>query len=119
MAMVVNEHEFKVFMAQHPFDKKWLGTQYKMTGKKPLPIKTQIGTDVVIIYSDIRVYIRGKGLFLEEIFRNNEIGVYVPIDDENAVSPSAIALQYELHTGGKKPNEAIKRELDELGINPW
>jgi len=96
MAIVLSEHAFKVFMGQHRFDTKWLGTQYKLTGKKLLPIKTQLGTDVVIIYSDTRVYMRGKGLFLEEIFRNNEIGVYVHIDDKNTVSPSAIVLQYEL-----------------------
>jgi hypothetical protein len=102
MAIVVNEHEFTVFMSQHPFDTKWLGTQYTLTGKKPLPIKTQLGTDVVIIYSDTRAYIRGKSFFLEEIFRNHEIGVYVDIDDESAVSPSAIAFQYELRKNMKK-----------------
>ena len=99
MAIVVSEHEFKVFMSQHPFDTKWLGTQYKLTGKKPLPIKTQTGKDVVIIYSDTCVYMRGKSFFLEELFRNHEIGVYVDIDDESAVTPSAITLQYELHNG--------------------
>ena len=99
MALVVSEHEFKVFMGKQPFDTKWLGTQYKITGKKPLPIKTQLETDVVIIYSDTRIYMRGKGFFLEELFRNHKIGVYVDLDYEDAFSPSAIAFQYELHKG--------------------
>jgi hypothetical protein len=96
MAIVVSEHDFTVFMGRNPFEKKWLGTQYKIDGKKPLPIKTQGGTDVVIIYSNTRVYIRGKGFFLEELFKNNDIGVHVDIDNEDAVHPSAITLQYDL-----------------------
>jgi len=34
MALVVNEDEFKEFMGRHSFDTKWLGTQYKIIGKK-------------------------------------------------------------------------------------
>ena len=29
------------------------------------------------------------------------------------------SLLYQVLAGKRKPNEAIKRELDKLGINPW
>jgi hypothetical protein len=96
MAIVLSEHDFTVFMGRFPFEKKWLGTQFKIDGKKPLPIKTRTGTDVVIIYSDTKVYMKSKGFFLAELLKNHEIGVYVDVDNEDAVSPSALTLQYEL-----------------------
>lgn len=29
------------------------------------------------------------------------------------------SLLYQVLAGKRKPNEAIKRELDKLGLNPW
>jgi len=97
MTLVVSEDEFKKFMGRHNFDTKWFGTQYKITGPKPLPQKSQQGEDVVIIYSDTQVSLRGKNFFLEEIMRNHKLGVFV--DASSSVSPSAIVLQYVLHKG--------------------
>lgn len=97
MALVANVDEFRLFMGEHPFDTKWFGTQYKITGNKPLPQKTQSGEDVVVIFSDTRVYMRGKGMFLEEVLRNNGIGVHVDCTD--GATPSAIVFQYVIRKG--------------------
>jgi hypothetical protein len=97
MALVVSEDEFKIFMGRHPFDTKWFGTQYKITGNKPLPQKSQEGEDVVVIFSDTQVYMHGNHFYLEELFRNHKLGVFVDVSD--SVSPSAIIFQYVLHKG--------------------
>jgi hypothetical protein len=83
-------------MGRFSFGKKWLGTQFKIDGKKPLPVKSQTGLNVVIVYSDTRVYLKGKGFYLQELLQNHEIGVFVDVDNEDSISPSALTLQYEL-----------------------
>ncbi|MBF0234827.1 MAG: hypothetical protein HQK65_17580 [Desulfamplus sp.] len=70
---------------------------YKINGKKPLPLKSQQGEDVVIIFSDTQVSVRGKYFNLIDLFRNDKLGVFVDVSD--TVSPTAIVFQYMLHKG--------------------
>ncbi|MBI9077739.1 MAG: hypothetical protein JEZ02_20225 [Desulfatibacillum sp.] len=94
MPLVVSEIEFKSFMNSHPFETNCLGTRYKYLGKEPVLLESRIMEDWVwIVFSDTCVYLRGKRLLLLEMMRNQEIGVYVDMEDSTKLAK--ITYQYD------------------------